>query len=217
MQWIKASERLPENEVEPMEVVFRNIKTKNTLNIWSYWSSDQLELADADYIGKPVGTLINKSEVEWLDESTPAITSSIIKTLEEANPYKLTPCGKGNYSDPAGIIWDDCVSELRALLSAQPAEQGDAIDNLLDKITPGHQQQINYAMDLEIKNDVLVKALERITEPIKHMLSDLKEGEQLNGQYTIQLSNDPEYLKSIARKALEQFTTPSPYIKEENK
>lgn len=72
------------------------------------------------------------------------------------------------------------LSKLRKLLSQQPL-QGNA--------------------------DVLVKALERISHPIMHLRTDLKEGEQLNGQYAMQLSNDPEYLKGIAREALASYNT----------
>jgi len=49
----------------------------------------------------------------------------------------------------------------------------------------------------------LREALEKIAHPIKY-LRDVaeKEGNQLNGQYTIQLSNDANWLKSIATEAL---------------
>ncbi len=55
---------------------------------------------------------------------------------------------------------------------------------------------------LQIENDRLREALDRIANPIKWMQLDLKEGEQINGQYAIQLSNDAAYLKGIANKTL---------------
>lgn len=82
-------------------------------------------------------------------------------------------------------------------------------------VTPILQEIIKELMTLKplpqpptgVNTDVLVKSLQRIIEPIKYMRDELKEGEQLNGHYAIQLSNDPEYLKGIAREALQQFNS----------
>lgn len=49
---------------------------------------------------------------------------------------------------------------------------------------------------------VLREALEKIANPINFMQAELKEGETINGQMAIQLSNDAAYLKSIAITAL---------------
>jgi hypothetical protein len=42
-------------------------------------------------------------------------------------------------------------------------------------------------------------ALERIAFPIKAIQKHLKEGERINGQMVYQLSNDPQFLKDIAK------------------
>lgn len=47
----------------------------------------------------------------------------------------------------------------------------------------------------------LRKALEEIANPIEFMRKRLKEGEQLNGQYAVMLSQDHNFLKSIAKDA----------------
>jgi hypothetical protein len=79
MEWIKAIKRLPEPEMKG--IIFRNIITGKVLDIHSYWSEKYLELNDADKIGKPVGTLIEKIDVEWLDESKPLSVTSNVEEL----------------------------------------------------------------------------------------------------------------------------------------
>lgn len=55
-----------------------------------------------------------------------------------------------------------------------------------------------------VREDVekLAEALQEIINPIEKMRKDLKEDERLEGMYAVQLSNDANYLKSIAKKAL---------------
>jgi uroporphyrinogen-III synthase len=52
------------------------------------------------------------------------------------------------------------------------------------------------------QRDELLEALKKIVNPIAYMRSKLKDGEQLNGHYAIQLSGDPQYLKGIALTAI---------------
>lgn len=47
------------------------------------------------------------------------------------------------------------------------------------------------------------EVLEKIANPIAAFRKELKEGEQLNGEYAIRLSNDANYLKKLASDALE--------------
>jgi hypothetical protein len=51
---------------------------------------------------------------------------------------------------------------------------------------------------MQEENNKLREALEEIKSPINYMQKRLKEGEQLNGFYAIQLANDANYLRSIA-------------------
>ena len=51
----------------------------------------------------------------------------------------------------------------------------------------------------------LLEALKEISDPIAYMRARLKPGEVLNGQMANSLSNDPNFLKSIAREALAQY------------
>lgn len=52
--------------------------------------------------------------------------------------------------------------------------------------------------------DRLTEALDEIANPFKYMqLRAEKEGASINGMMAMQIEKDPEYLKSIARKALE--------------
>lgn len=53
-----------------------------------------------------------------------------------------------------------------------------------------------------------IKALQEIVEPIKFLQDRLKEGEQLNGAMAVTLSKDANYLKEIAKKALQNLPTP---------
>lgn len=50
---------------------------------------------------------------------------------------------------------------------------------------------------------VTSQALRDVLDPISKMKRKLKPDEQLNGAYAIKLSEDPNYLKSIAKNALE--------------
>jgi hypothetical protein len=67
-----------------------------------------------------------------------------------------------------------------------------------------HKNDANEFENSQLKKQVeyLKSALEKISNPIKSMEQELKEGETLNGQYAIQLSNDASYLKSIALNAI---------------
>lgn len=53
------------------------------------------------------------------------------------------------------------------------------------------------------KEEIYLNALKAIARPIQHLQSQLKEGEGLDGIIALQLSNDADYLKGIAKKALE--------------
>jgi hypothetical protein len=86
MKWVKCSKRLPDNNTNPAHIVFRNIITNRVLDIHSYWTDELLELNDADIIGKPVGTLIKKEGVEWLDESLSTIEDGWISVDKELPP-----------------------------------------------------------------------------------------------------------------------------------
>jgi hypothetical protein len=50
---------------------------------------------------------------------------------------------------------------------------------------------------------VLEDALNKIAYPIKYLQSNLKEGEQLNGVMALELADNSNWLKEIAREALE--------------
>lgn len=71
LRWVKASERLPAIQAFPCHIPFREISTRKMLDVYSYWSDTHLELGDADYLGKAVGTLVEKSNVEWLEQPVP--------------------------------------------------------------------------------------------------------------------------------------------------
>lgn len=48
-------------------------------------------------------------------------------------------------------------------------------------------------------------ALKEIINPVHYMQERLQKGESLNGLMAIQLAKDPEYLRNIAKKALEEI------------
>lgn len=55
---------------------------------------------------------------------------------------------------------------------------------------------------VEKERDNYKEALQEIVYPIDFMRRRLKDGEQLNGLYAMELSNDVWYLKNIAKKSL---------------
>lgn len=52
------------------------------------------------------------------------------------------------------------------------------------------------------KLQIAIQALKDIRNPIEMMKNNLTSHEQLNGYYAIKLSEDSNYLKSLAEKAL---------------
>lgn len=59
-----------------------------------------------------------------------------------------------------------------------------------------------YMISCEERINELTNSLQSIAFPIRYMESQLQEGERLNGAATVQLSNDPEYLKGLAKDVL---------------
>lgn len=57
----------------------------------------------------------------------------------------------------------------------------------------------------ERKYQIAIDALKQIANPIGHLKANLKEGEVLNGQQAILLSENPNYLKGIAEQALDKL------------
>lgn len=76
-RWVKASERIPVEMADPMTIVWRQISTDRTVKVWSYWTKEKFELDDADLLRKPVGTLVDKSDLEWLEPYAPSVIFSI--------------------------------------------------------------------------------------------------------------------------------------------
>ncbi len=60
-------------------------------------------------------------------------------------------------------------------------------------------------MSVEDKLKIAEQALMDIIDPIKAMKRDLKGGYELNGHMAYELSNDPNYLKDSASKALREI------------
>lgn len=59
--------------------------------------------------------------------------------------------------------------------------------------------------ELKARLSKMIFSLKKIANPIEFMKNELKEGERLNGQYAFQLSIDPNYLKQIAKDALNEL------------
>lgn len=55
--------------------------------------------------------------------------------------------------------------------------------------------------------EILITALKKIIDPISFMRSELEEGEQLDGFYANELSNDANYLKNIAKAAMHSYAS----------
>ena len=59
-------------------------------------------------------------------------------------------------------------------------------------------------MTIKAKLDIAVKALKAINNPIGDMVARLKKGERLSSA-AYSISRDPEYLKRVARAALDKL------------
>lgn len=55
------------------------------------------------------------------------------------------------------------------------------------------------------KLQIALQALQDIIDPVGAIKSKIQPTEQLNGSYAILLSNDPNYLKDIAKEALRRI------------
>ena len=60
----------------------------------------------------------------------------------------------------------------------------------------------DFTRRLERERDAAVEALRDVVDPIGAIKRTMQAGCVLNGQMAMQLSNDPEYLKGIARATL---------------
>lgn len=161
MQWIKAYKQKPETN----EVYWRRASDKSGLDLYLMYDFTPNGILYGEKV-------IAYSELEWLDESTPAtpteakeiiddyvrrqgthdrpditrhdftqgflsgisygtvhdsgpIPSSIVRRLEEANPFEKDITFDEKVVSPKHAAWQACVSKLRKLLSQQPV-QGNA-------------------------------------------------------------------------------------------
>jgi chromosome segregation ATPase len=91
-----------------------------------------------------------------------------------------------------------CLAEIDRL-----QEENDQIEVSRARIAR-HCEYLTFENErLQEKAAHLREALDEIANPVAAMRRRLKEGEELNGQYAVMLSESSEHLKSIARKALE--------------
>ena len=60
-------------------------------------------------------------------------------------------------------------------------------------------------MSTEDKLRIAEQALRDIVDPINAMKRDTEDGYELNGKIAYELSNDPNYLKDVASKALREI------------
>lgn len=66
-----------------------------------------------------------------------------------------------------------------------------------------HEKLVRYANKSLAAQDGLVEALREIASPIEYMQKRAEQdGAMIDGQMAVRLSNDADYLKSIAAKAL---------------
>lgn len=99
----------------------------------------------------------------------------------------------------------DRIAELRALIEAE--RESDQLRG------PGKRREFDAWMRAHARSksalhanaDALLacaEALHEIIEPISYMKRRLQDGERLNGVAALQLANDVEYLRGIARTAI---------------
>jgi len=61
------------------------------------------------------------------------------------------------------------------------------------------------AQEWDKKLEIAVQALNDVIDPISKMNRELEEGYRLDGQMAIKLSQDPNYLREIAKTALSEI------------
>ncbi len=57
------------------------------------------------------------------------------------------------------------------------------------------------------ENEIMLKALKNIANPLKRFQDNLKEGERLDGRAVIAIIDSPNYLRSIAKDCLSELST----------
>lgn len=150
---------------------------------------DEPKGAGDDY---PVMPMTASKTIEQLKEEHEAIGRQIREKEHEArkNKYCSVCNGTGltSIEDQANHLWPHkSISDSRARAKYIADHSGDEVTPILK----------------EIAN--LRAALDKIANPIKHMQMEAqKEGSTMDGNIAIALSKDPEYLKDIARRALNQ-------------
>lgn len=106
------------------------------------------------------------------------------------------------------------MKKLQEIKDEVAIEHGyDSFEQLDDQNTFSYDHETPFILDEVAKRyaeEALKEAaiaLEEIVNPIKFMRERLKEGEKLEGTYAVILSQDHNYLKSIAQKALDTINS----------
>jgi hypothetical protein len=87
---------------------------------------------------------------------------------------------------------------------AQPAPQADQASRRQGAEMSRHRASIS-----RFKIEALLNALHEIVEPVKAMEARAKEmGHVLDGPMAVRLADDPEFLRGVARHALERWSLP---------
>ena len=66
------------------------------------------------------------------------------------------------------------------------------------------------------QTEKLLAALEKIANPISYFQKELKEGERLEGAIVLALSNDANWLKEVAREAIDNYKSSPSYTQVES-
>lgn len=110
------------------------------------------------------------------------------------------------------LLNDKDMAWLYLIVKADIYKDKDLFDEYLDRFNWHKEKerliQLNKNFQIVCHQEpcdlqVTSQALRDILDPISKMKRQLKADEQLDGIYAIKLSEDPNYLKSIAKNALE--------------
>jgi hypothetical protein len=106
-------------------------------------------------------------------------------------------------------IDEDTDSAFERLLPSYKFGENEDAELLYQVINDSYAHMItlqNRVKELESDRSRFVAALDEIANPIKHMqIRAEADGAQLNGMMAIQIAKDPEYLKQIAARVLNQL------------
>ena len=213
---IAALESTPAQEVElPGGVAFGD---------WAAWLRDRITTMLDPHVQGPYGNKL----ADWLDSlehrslsarTAPAEGEQVAISAGDAvfsfaalltSLPHVVPFGAAAWATP-GVDLATAFNVANGLTVSRdfpqglkfPEIEGDLLDRIKQASTPATTAPV-------VGDNLAVAALREIADPIGAMKARLEPGERIDGAMAVHMSNSVDYVKSIARKALEGIDTARP-------